>query len=246
MSFSIIVPSRNATNLVACVKAIREAEETARIILVDDGIAWAGPLFPELEAIQTGDLQITVVPGGKQPFCFARNVNIGIRAAGEDDVILLGDDGLLKTPNGFTMLALKAAELNCGLLASSCNNVGNLNQHRRYDAPIVRWEPRMVCFVAVFIPRSTINALAEDEYRCTEPVNPPGGLLDERFGSGGFEDDDYCLRVRRAGLQIGIFDGCFVDHTGLESTFRGPGGPGYNPRGAEIFREKWGAGNHDL
>lgn len=230
MSFSVVIPSRSVENLVPCVRAIREAGETCRIIVVDDGIQWGSECGDKYAALPSWAWPIDVIEGIR-PFVFSRNVNLGIAAAGNDDLILLNDDALLKTQHGFTDLekvSLLSPEV--GIIASACNNVGNPNQFLRKPATL-RYEPRMVCFVCVYVPRSTINAV---------------GLLDERFGSGGFEDDDYCLRVRRAGLKIGIFDGCFIDHASLPSTFRAPGGPGYNPRGAEIFRAKWGAGNHDL
>ena len=79
MAFSIIIPSRNATNLVACVKAVRAAGETASIIVVDDGVDWNQCDFDRVYP------QFHIVSGQK-PFVFARNCNIGIRAAGEDDV----------------------------------------------------------------------------------------------------------------------------------------------------------------
>ncbi len=248
MSFSIVIPSRNATNLVACIKAIRDVGgETSRIIVVDDGVDFNEWECRGLVNDDLWQLGVELVDGVK-PFCYARNCNLGIRAAGEDDVILLNDDALLKTPEGFSKLhAIAQHNMAYGIISSSCNNVGNMNQQHRGlpNFPVLRHEPRMVCFIAVLIKRSTIKHVAEYEEESGTCEHFPG-LLDQRFGSGGFEDDDYCLRVRRAGLKIGIFDGCFVDHTSLESTFRVPGGPGYNPRGADIFREKWGAGNHDL
>lgn len=231
MSFSIIIPSRNATNLVACIRAIREAGETARIIVVDDG-AW-------VEACEDHgflmDKCLSCEPGEK-PFVFARNVNIGIRAAGDDDVILLNDDALLKSPLGFTRMAeegtrvIERPEFRYGLLAAACNTVGNPNQfQQRNRNQIIRTEPRMACFVCVYIPRSTINAV---------------GLLDERFVDYGCDDDDYCLRVRNAGLKIGIFDGCFVDHSSLKSSFRGEAGAGGNfEPNLRRFIEKWGVDN---
>lgn len=206
MSFSIVIPSRSSSNLVPCIRAIREAGEAARIIVVDDGLpsdTFAGE--------NTGLIEIV---SGVKPFVFARNVNIGIRAAGDDDVILLNDDALLKTPAGFTALAgaTLVAE-RCGLAAAACDTVGNPNQFRRAGTVGTREEPRMVCFVCVYIPRSTIKTV---------------GLLDERFGGiddrgqeiYGFCDDDYSYRVRLARLKLGIFDGCFVDHGSLPSSFR--------------------------
>lgn len=236
MAFSIIIPSRTASNLVPCILAIREAGETARIIVVDD---FPYPL-PDGFSWQASGLDLTrdIVTTGADPFVFARNVNIGIKTAGTDDVILLNDDALLETSKGFSSIgATQSARPEFGLIAASCNTVGNVNQHRqcRLTGGLLREESRMVCFVCIYIPRSTINAV---------------GLLDERFVGYGMDDDDYCLRVRAAGLKIGIFDGCFVDHGSLTSSYRGPdngGGKGgdYRPN-MKLFIEKWGVDNRGL
>ena len=68
------------------------------------------------------------------------------------------------------------------------------------------------------------------------------GLLDEAYGIGFFEDDDYCRRVRQAGYRLVIADDVFVHHH-LSASFA--------PRGSEandalmarnkgIFEERWG------
>lgn len=43
------------------------------------------------------------------------------------------------------------------------------------------------------------------------------GLLDETFFPGGFEDDDYCLRARKAGFQIHLARDVFIHHWGSAS-----------------------------
>lgn len=213
MSLSVIIPSRTISNLIPCVNAVRRYERGARLIIVDDGLE---PKWCKAEES---------IPGIK-PFVYARNCNLGIQAAGSDDVVLLNDDALLETHGGFSVMQQAAQKYpEFGLIAATCNNVGNRNQWRRGKG--LREDPRMVCFVCVFIPRSTINTV---------------GLLDEQFIHYGSEDDDYCRRVRNAGLKIGIHDGCYVDHGSLWSTFRGhPAAGGAIAANKRLYLDKWGS-----
>lgn len=43
------------------------------------------------------------------------------------------------------------------------------------------------------------------------------GGIDERFGVGNFEDDDFCLRVRAAGYRIHVCDDVFIHHFGSKT-----------------------------
>lgn len=232
MSVSVIIPSRTITNLVPCVAAIRKEEKRIRIIVVDDGLDFTVPNRESEDGCWLCDMDTTLRLAGEKPFIFARNINIGIRAAGTDDVILLNDDALLRTPDGFhSMWLMSRSRPEFGVIAASCNNVGNLNQHQ-HPGDGLREEPRMVCFVCVLIPRATIDEV---------------GLLDEEFVGYGLDDDSYCLRARKAGLKIGVFDGCFVDHHSLVSTFRQPSptnsSPGDFKPNMKIFIAKYGVDN---
>lgn len=257
---SIVIPSKNFANLRRCVEALDEnhfpppkadtsqielldtmnspGEENAKLIVVDDGLAETG-YCPESSAYENGAFLdgATILPGLK-PFCFPRNCNIGIRSAGTHDVILLNDDALLQTHGGFTLMQ-KAAEEHpeFGIVSATTNNAGNRSQYPQGIG--LREEPRVVAFVCVFIPRRTIDAV---------------GLMDERFGGFmtppdgrriyGWCDNDYCRRIREAGLKIGIHDGCFVDHGSLTSSFRGdPRAAGDISAGAELYQQKWGDRN---
>lgn len=221
MGLSVIIPSKTDANLGACVRAIRAAGETCRIIVVDDFEGEKRFLLPCDEPVDWQE--------GVKPFIFARNINIGIRAAGDDDVILLNDDALLQTPEGFSAMqrAGKGAFGRYGVISAVTNLAGNPAQQPQ-NSPLgtIRSEPRTVAFVCVLISRLALKGV---------------GLLDERFTAYGWEDNDYCRRVRNAGGKIGIFDGCFVDHGSLHSTFRGnPRAAGDIAAGAEIYRSKWG------
>ncbi len=224
---SVIIPSQKASNLVPCIEAIKKHQpEGVRVIVVNDG------LDPNWRPVPFG-IPLMEIPGVK-PFIFSRNINLGINAAGTDDVILLNDDAQLETPNGFRWLqAEHASHRECGLVSASTNG-GSILQLPQL--PRFRVEKVMVPFICVFIPRTTIKQL---------------GLLDEQFGiradatSGprgyGCDDDDYCWRVRAARMKLGISDACFVDHHKLVSTFRGdPARPADVLPHERLFAQKWG------
>lgn len=212
---AVVIPSKTSSNLLPCVAAVQEHQPGARIIVVDDG----------LETVPDG---VEVISGAK-PFCYARNCNLGIGKAFIDNasgIVLLNDDAILQSPNGFGIMAA-AVEQNpkIGIVGATCNNVGNRAQWPQGVG--LRAEPRMVCFVCAYVPRATLDRV---------------GLLDERFIHYGWEDNDYCRRVRAGGLQIGIHDGCYVDHGSLRSSFRGAAGAGGDIRPNQIiYAAKWGS-----
>lgn len=222
MSFAVVIPSKLISNLVPCLQAVWRYEPGARVIVVNDGLE-----FPDEESKDF--CHEAQVIQGERPFVFSQAINSGIRAAGEDDVIALNDDALLLTPGGFSLLAKTAAEHpEYGVIAAACNNVGNQNQWPRGTGGL-RYEPRMLCFTCVHISRKVIDVV---------------GLLDENFKLYGLDDDDLCLRVRKAGFKLAVHDGCIVDHTKLMSTFRGPARRGGDfSANLEIFKKKWGHDN---
>ena len=69
------------------------------------------------------------------------------------------------------------------------------------------------------------------------------GPLDERFGVGMFEDDDYSRRVRDAGLRIVCARDAFVHHW-MKASFKSMPSEEYERLFAanrRLFEEKWGA-----
>ncbi len=199
MSFSVVIPSARAQNLIPCVRAILDREPDLppdRIIVVDDGAR------EDAEAHLPPVRWVT----GIKPFVFARNANLGIRTAATD-VILLNDDTRPVTPRAFTRLAEQVrGRPEVGVCSAGIRGaVGNPRQVATGEERLAV-EPEPLAFVCVYIPWSTYTRV---------------GPLDERFIGYGYEDTDYCLRVRSVGLQLAVWHGCVVDHDGtLPSTFR--------------------------
>ncbi len=73
-----------------------------------------------------------------------------------------------------------------------------------------------------------------------EVIDTIGGL-DEQFGSGNFEDDDFCIRAALSGYEARVAQDVFIHHTGSQ-TFR-DAGIDYRQsllRNEELFKAKWG------
>jgi glycosyltransferase involved in cell wall biosynthesis len=220
MSFKVVILSGRAANLVPCVQALLQNEPALppeHIIVVDDGArGQAEAYLPPLTWVK-----------GVKPFVFAGNANLGFRAAGSD-AILLNDDARLMTYQGFTGLScLLRGHPELGICSAGILGAVNNANQLPFGRSHLRIEPRTLAFVCVMVPWAVYQRL---------------GPLDERFVGYGFEDNDYCTRVLMAGLKLGVWDGCVVDHSGhLPSTFRTRGDfqalLGQNRR---IFQAKWG------
>src|SRR5262249_1298615 len=67
------------------------------------------------------------------------------------------------------------------------------------------------------------------------------GVLDERFGKGFFEDDDFCGRARAGGFKLAVCLGVVIDHFGSR-TFKALGIDAQKCLGDNfaLFRAKWG------
>jgi glycosyltransferase involved in cell wall biosynthesis len=210
-NLSVIIPSKTDANLNMCVEAVCSCGENCRIIVVDDG----------LSQIPSGCTRIE----GIKPFIFARNINLGIQAAGDDDVLLLNDDALLQTQHGFSLMQKAAEEHpNYGCIGATIKGVG----HPLSNTIGIGLCPAFhFAFICVLIPRRTINLI---------------GLLDEDYCIDyGLEDFDYCEAILLSGMMTGIHAGCLVDHGTLISTFRGnPTEPASHVGNYDYFKQKWG------
>jgi GT2 family glycosyltransferase len=219
MSLSVIIPSARASNIIQCVQALLANEPSlsaSKILVVDDGA----------RTRKTRHLPVTWIDG-KKPFIFAKNANLGLIAAGRDDVILMNDDAQLVTPNGLTRMALGARrQANVGICSAGIRGWVCNPQQQAAKGDAFRVEPYRLAFVCVWIARRLIRRI---------------GILDERFTAYGYEDFDFCRRALTAGFGLATCDGCIVEHGRIPSTFGAL--PDYGSqlsRARDIYHEKWG------
>ena len=174
---------------------------------------------------------------------FAAGNNVGLAVAEGEFLILLNNDTFV-TPGwvrGLTALLRREARL--GLVGPVTNNIGNearidivypdmaamLPAARRYTlAHPGQWLPlHTAAFFCVAMPRVVYQTV---------------GGLDEAFGIGFFEDDDYCRRVEQAGWRIGCAEDVFVHHH-LSATFeqkQPEERKALFERNKAIYEAKWG------
>jgi GT2 family glycosyltransferase len=172
---------------------------------------------------------------------FAGGNNDGLRLATGEYIVLLNNDTLLTS--GWLEYLLRPLKRNntIGIVGPVTNSVGN---EQRIDLPglnetnfeiIARshtdkqkgvwFQTEKLGFFCVAMHRHLLDQV---------------GYLDERFGIGMFEDDDYCLRARKAGYTLTVTEDCFIYHKGSVS-FKKLAGEEYNElfnRNRNLFYEK--------
>jgi GT2 family glycosyltransferase len=215
---SIIIPAFNQVDYCRqCIESIHAHTRRAyKLILVDNGSADGVPAY--FDSIP--DAEVVHLP---ENLGFAGGVNAGLARA-EGHVLLLNNDTLV--PEGWLgrMEAALLESEDVGIVGPTSNNVSGSQlipdlefstmdeinafaaKRAQEQAGQRRDESRLVGFCMLIRDRV---------------VQKVGGL-DESFGLGNFEDDDYCLRTRDAGYRLMVAEDAFVFHYG-ERTFVGMG-----------------------
>jgi GT2 family glycosyltransferase/tetratricopeptide (TPR) repeat protein/SAM-dependent methyltransferase len=236
----IILTHNQLAHTRGCVDSIRLlTDEPYELVFVDNGSTDGTPDY--LRALAAADDRVKVVlnPDNRG---FPAGANQGIVASAGAQVLLLNNDTVVTTGwLGRLLDALHSAP-DVGLAGPCSNRVsGGQQVEVTYDDPSgldgFAWEwgkahagvteetDRLVGF-CLLARRAVIDRV---------------GLLDERFGVGNFEDDDYCLRAHRAGYRAVIARGAFVHHDGgVTFAASGVDYAALLRRNEALFRAKWG------
>lgn len=236
---TIIIPSRNQRHTtLQCLQCIRQyTTPPLEIIVVDngstDGTAEALARMPEVRLIRNDHNR-----------GFAAASNQGIRAANGTSIVLLNNDTLPSYRWLANLLTVLRSDARIGLVGPLSNRVIPEQKvrirfpttqamhafcrkfHHRSNPAKWRTSPRLSGFCMAF-PAGLVERI---------------GLLDERFGMGTYEDDDYCYRARLAGYRCVIAGDTYVHHLG-NRTFRKRGREEFKKilaQNRRYFIDKWG------
>jgi GT2 family glycosyltransferase len=240
---SVVVLSYNNLKLTeVCLNSLLKHTNYANweLIVVDNASTDGTPEYlTDFGRVHT-DTKIILSPdnGG-----FSAGNNLGIKEATGDIIVLLNNDTYVT--DGWIMSLVRhfKADPELGLVGPVTNNIGNEAKiDIAYDAKeqiaakalaytSVHGRERLYMDnIAFFCAAISAEAIAKI------------GLLDERFGLGFFEDDDYCKRARNAGFKIAIAEDCFIHHE-LSASWNAnkqKQRDEYLERNKKIFEEKWG------
>ncbi|MBZ5601715.1 MAG: glycosyltransferase [Acidobacteriia bacterium] len=207
MSVSIVIPVYNALDVArACVESVYAARTAVpfEVIVVDNGSAddvreWAGR-----ERVRYLRFD--------RPLGFARAVNEGARQARNEFLVVLNSDTIVYD-GWLDLLAAAFDETDVGVVGPVTNSCGHDVQAdpdakgfseggaREYAASIrdrtAVGEPQRLVFFCAMIRASLWREL---------------NGLDESYGAGNFEDDDFCLRALMAGYRLAVARNVFVFH----------------------------------
>jgi GT2 family glycosyltransferase len=148
---------------------------------------------------------------------FAAANNQGILKSESDYIVFLNNDTIV-TKGWLGGLIKHLDDPHVGMVGPVTNNVGNEAKIRVYYKDLIE----MHCFAERFLERNkgktrNIDMLALFCAAMRRATIDEIGLLDERFGIGMCEDNDYGRRLHIAGYKIICAQGVFVHHFGSMS-----------------------------
>ncbi|MBH2008520.1 MAG: glycosyltransferase, partial [Xanthomonadaceae bacterium] len=208
----VVVTYNNLDFTCACLASLDEHSqyEHMEIIVVDNASSDGSPAFLS-EWVANGQNRKLILNDDNRGFAAANNQGLAV-ATGEY-LVLLNNDTYV-TPGWLrTLIRHLKHDKSIGLIGPVTNNIGNeakidiryadMGEMLVKSAAFTRrhvgqtYPLRTAAFFCVMMPRTSLEAV---------------GALDEAFGRGFFEDDDYCRRIEQQGMRVVCAEDVFIHH----------------------------------
>lgn len=241
----VVVSHNNPEYLRLCLDSLRQRTlyPRYRVIVVDN--ASSEEVRDLLRERAAADPRVEVVYNDEN-LGFPRANNQGLELARDCEyMVLLNDDTIVTEAWLWRLVHRLEAAPSFGLVGPVTNWIGNEAQipvpYRSVDGVerFARERARTHAGRGFDIPVLAMYCVAMRRSLLDEV-----GLLDEQFGIGMFEDDDFAKRVRAAGKRVFCAEDIFVHHWG-KSSFRRLDEVEYQrlfEENRRRFEEKWGEG----
>lgn len=241
MKTSIIMLCHNQLHLtIDCIESLtRFTDGEYELILVNNGSSDQTAQYLQKLELWRDNVRLVFNDGN---LGFPRGVNMGLRMATGDYIVLINND-VIVTPEWDTRLRAHLDDPTVGIVCAATDFCGN-------EAMVPGCDYRSLVEMLVFADGYTKDHAGVYEelpmvgFYCVmfrREILERVGLLDERFTPGYFEDDDYCVRVRREGYTVGVARDVFVHHA-HQGTFRSiiERAGDIVSRSQREFERKWG------
>lgn len=240
----IIIPVYGAYDyLKECVKSIREFTDNVpyRLVIIDD----KGPDDKILAYLKKIVNREDVLIENKTNLGFVKSVNKGLKVSGKTHKVLLNTDTIVTKNWLSNMLTAIFTDSRVKIVnplsnSSSIYSITNLPYKiEKYQDAIKTGEiiANNENPISVEIPTAVGFCMLIDR-GMTQKV----GYLDEIFGVGYGEENDFCMRVKELGYKIVLQTNCFVYHKGgismILSNYIKPG-ESTNQENEEILVERY-------
>jgi hypothetical protein len=213
----LIIPIYNARELTRrCVESVlRHATGDTRIVLIDDASPDPG-IQQDLQAFAASDPRV-ILTTNERNVGFVATANRAMRHAGGRDVLLLNSD--TEVFEGF-LDRLRAAAVHdetTGIVTPLSNSatIYSIPQFGDNDIPAGHTAGSMAKLVAALsrhARQEMPTAVGFCMYVRSEVLEKVGYFDEKTFGRGFGEEDDLCMRARKAGFKVRLCDDTFVWH----------------------------------
>jgi len=210
---SVVVVTYNNLDLTkVCLDSLDRYSDypNLELIVVDNASADETPAYLRAWEAAGSNRHVILNPDNRG---FAAANNQGLAAATGEYLVMLNNDTHVTPGWVATLVGHLQRTPTLGMLGPVTNNIGN---EARIDIRYNDME-QMLQAAADYTARhagqlTTLHTAAFFCVAMPRGVYEKVGELDEAFGIGMFEDDDYCRRVQQAGWSIACADDVFIHH----------------------------------